>query len=553
MKYFKPAFLILILLSLFTFNCGKNSSSNSNRVIIGISSDIETLNPLYAFNINEGYITDLLYLSLVQHSWNSTLGEIETGPMLAKSWEWNKDSTTITIKIRNDVMWSDNVNLTAEDVAYSFDLYSDPTVDSRFLGTFKNFYATEDNHIDIKKTFEIVSPYELKIHFLPNAVPSLFSIDLPILPKHIYEKIARKDIEHSDVNFHPVTDGAYKLGSWQRNQAVILKANDNSFLIHKSSINEIIFKIVPDYNSRLLQLKNGELDLITDVKPDDADATKATKNINIVPIKGREYDYIGWNNIDPVKYAKGKKKVPNPLFGNSNIRKALTYALNRDEVINNYLNNSGEKAVGPIAPIFKSIFDSTLIPYEYNPEKAKDIFAGEGWHPSSSNGILEKNGNKFSFKLFMATGNPRREFAMTVFKNNLKAVGVDVQIEKMEMSSFLNKLFTKQYNAWIGGWSVFIPIDLMPFWYSDLNQATLNISAYDNSEVDQLLTKLDTKIPKEEKVQIYKKVQSILHEDEPVTFLYWIDKMVAYNSRIKNISITPLGAISKCWEWEITK
>ncbi len=153
----------------------------------------------------------------------------------------------------------------------------------------------------------------------------------------------------------------------------------------------------------------------------------------------------------------------------------------------------------------------------------------------------------------MATGNPRREFAMTVFKNNLKAVGVDVQIEKMEMSSFLNKLFAKQYNAWIGGWSVFIPIDLMPFWYSDLNQATLNISAYDNSEVDQLLTKLDTKIPKEEKVQIYKKVQSILHEDEPVTFLYWIDKMVAYNSRIKNISITPLGAISKCWEWEITK
>ena len=553
MKYFKPAFLILTLFALFTFNCSKNSTSNSDRVIIGISSDIETLNPLYAFNINEGYITDLLYLSLVQHSWNSTQGEIESEPMLAKSWEWNKDSTTITIHIRNDVMWSDSVNLTAEDVAYSFDLYSDPAVNSRFLGTFKNFYADKDNHINIKKTFEIVSPYELKIHFLPNAVPSLLSIDLPILPKHVYEKIARKDIEHSDVNFHPITDGAYKLAKWERNQAVILKKNERSFLISKNSINEIIFKIVPDYNTRLLQLKNDELDLITDLNPDDADALKASSSINIVPIKGREYDYIGWDNIDPQIYQKTKNKVPNPLFGNANIRRALTYALNRDEVINNYLYQNGEIAVGPIAPIFKSIFDTTLVPYEYNIEKAKEIFASEGWKPTGGDGILEKNGRKFSFKLYMATGNPRREFAMSVFKNNLKEVGVDVQIEKMEMSSFLNKLFSRQFNSWIGGWSVSIPVDFKPFWYSDLNQAILNTPGYSNKMVDQLLTKLDTKIPGEERKQIYNKIQELIHKDEPVTFLYWVDKIVAYNNRIKNVSINPLGAVNKCWEWEINK
>ena len=142
---------------------------------------------------------------------------------------------------------------------------------------------------------------------------------------------------------------------------------------------------------------------------------------------------------------------------------------------------------------------------------------------------------------------------MSVFKNNLKAVGVDVQIEKMEMSSFLNKLFAKQFNAWIGGWSVPIPIDLMPFWYSDLGQAMLNTPAYSNNKADQLLTKLETKIPKEQKIQIYKNIQNILHEDEPVTFLYWVDKIVAYNNRIKNINITPIGLVNKCWKWEIAK
>ena len=167
MKYLKPlVFLLFLSLSLISFNCSKDNTAKTNRVIIGISSDIETLNPLYSFNLNEGYITDMLYLSLVQHSWNSTLGEIESEPMLAKKWEWNNDSTTITLQLRNDVWWSDSVNVTAEDVVYSFDLYSDPVVNSRFYGTFKNFYTDKENHIDINRTFNVISPFELKIHFL---------------------------------------------------------------------------------------------------------------------------------------------------------------------------------------------------------------------------------------------------------------------------------------------------------------------------------------------------------------------------------------------------
>ncbi len=553
MKNFK-LFILYVFISLAAFNCKSgNQPERNNTVIIGISSDIETFNPLYSFNINESYITDLMYISLVQHHWNSASGEIDNKPMLAKSWEWNKDSTTITINLRDDVKWSDSSNVTADDITYSFDLYSDPQVNSRFFGTFKNFYADKDNHINIKKTFEVISPYKLKIHFLPGSVPSLFSIDLPILPKHIYEKIKRKDIEHSEVNFKPVTDGAYYLANWEKNQSVILKANPNSFLHKKNGIGEIIFKIVPDYNTKLLQLKNGELDLITDVNPDDIASLKSQGNVAVVPIKGREYDYIGWNNIDPIQFKKNRKIVPNPLFGKPNIRRALTYALNRNEIIDNFLYNQGEIANGPVAPIFKSIFDSTITPYEYNPEKAKEIFASEGWHPSPVDGILVKNGRKFSFKLFMGTGVPRRDFAMTVFKNNLKAVGVDVQIEKMEMSSFIQKLFTREFDSWIAGWSVPIPIELAPYWLSDINKAPFNLSTYNDKKVDQLLDKLETKISKQQQIRIYKNIQQLIHEDEPVSFLYWVNKIVAYNKRIRNISINPLGAVNNCWEWEIRK
>lgn len=551
MKLFHKLLFFTFFLSFISFNCTGKKEDTTHRVIIGLQSDIESLNPLFAFDINESYITDLLYLSLVHHNWNSDTGEIETSPMLAKSWEWNSDSTTITIKLRDDVKWSDGVSVTSEDVLYTFDLSSDPVLDSRFFATFNNFYVNKDKHIDLTKTFEILSPYEFKIHFLPKSTPSLFNIDIPILPKHVFEKIVRKDMQNSGANANPVTDGPFVLTKWEQNQVVRLKANTDSFLYEPGGIDEIIFKIIPDYSSRLLQIQNGEIDLVTDLRPDDINTIRSKSNLSVVPIKGREYDYLGWNNLDPNVYQKNKKIVPNKFFGSSKVRKALTYAINRTEVIENFLLDYGEMAIGPVAPIFKSIFDNSVVPYEFNPDKARKMLAEEGWKPSPKDGILTKNGLRFSFNLVMGAGNPRREFAASIFKNNLRAVGIDVSVEKMEMGSFIQKLFSKQFDAWIAGWSVPIPIDLAPYWRSDLGTAMFNLSSYNNKTVDQLLNKLETNIPKHEKIQVYKNILGQLHDDEPVSFLYWVDKIVVYNTRIKDININPLGPMNEVWKWKI--
>ncbi len=96
-------------------------------------------------------------------------------------------------------------------------------------------------------------------------------------------------------------------------------------------------------------------------------------------MKGREYDYIGWNNIDPAAFNKDKKVTPNKFFGSANVRKALTYAINRKEILDSYLNNYGELAVTPVTPIFKNSIDSSIKPYPYDVQKAKELLAEEGW------------------------------------------------------------------------------------------------------------------------------------------------------------------------------
>jgi len=247
------------------WNCEKDVPVVQNRVVIGIPADAETLNPLFAVSLTEGQITELLFLGLVKHDWDENAADITSSPLLAEKWEWNKDSTSVTFFLRENSFWSDGTKLTSYDILFSFDLYSDPEVNSKFFGSFDNLFTDKNQHIDLKKSFEILSPTQIKINFKPGSKPSLFDIDMPILPKHVFSKIPRKDLSTANIEKNIVTNGPYTLSSWKRNEAIILTAAKNSFLSHNDMVKELIFKIVPDENSVLTQLKKGEIDLIEDV------------------------------------------------------------------------------------------------------------------------------------------------------------------------------------------------------------------------------------------------------------------------------------------------
>lgn len=535
------------------WNCETEISSKQNRVIIGVTADAETLNPLFAVSLTEGQINELLFLGLIKHDWDENASDITSSPLLAERWEWSKDSTAVTFYLRENSYWSDGTKLTSDDILFSFDLYSDPEVNSKFFGSYDNLFTEKNQHIDLKKSFKILSPTKIKINFKAHSKPSLFDIDMPILPKHIFSKIQRKELSAVNIKKNLVTNGPYTLSSWKKNETIILKAVENSFLFNNDMVKELIFKIVPDENSRIVQLKKGEIDLIEDVNTEAITDLKKIDYIKIIARAGRDYDYIGWNNIDPELFSKSKVINPNKFFSSANVRKALSYAINREEILKEYLQGYGQLSFGPVSPIFKNYYNFELRPYEYNPSKAKEILSSEGWADQNQNGIIEKNNLEFSFKLFIGSGNPRRAYAATVVKNNLKAVGIDVTIETMEMSAFINKLFGHELDAFMVGWTIPLPIDLQPFWHSDFNRSPFNLSGFSNTEVDKLLDALEIEKSHEGKVILYKKIQEFLHESEPVTFLYWLDVLTAFNSRIENITINPLGAIQQCWNWRIKR
>lgn len=546
----KTYFLFILILFL-SLSCEKEDATKSSRVVIAIQSEPETLSPLYAFGLNEGTITDHLFLYLLDLKWNQQKGEVEAFPMLAEKWQWNSDSTSIEIFLREDSKWSDGKVISAYDVVYSFDIYSDPLVQSRFYGMFKNFYHFDDGRVDLERTFAVIDSFHLIINFLPNKVISLFDLAFPIIPKHIYDKINRNEIKTAEINFNPVSSGPYKLKKWERNQFIILEANKDCYLYDKEIINQIIFKVVPDYNSIVTQLKKGEVDLSEDLQPSDAKLLSTNPNLNVVSVKGRQFDYVGWSNIDGKYFSKKNKIKPHRFFGDKKVRQALSYAINRKEIVDQFLLGYGSLCNSPISEIFVSEFDSSLTGFEYNPDKAKQLLKESGWIDKNQNGILEKDNVEFSFTLNIPSGNPLRDFSSTVIKNNLKQVGIDVKVEKLEFGVLMDGVLNRKLDSWILSWFIPLPIDLKSYWYSDLKQAQMNFASYQSEEADKIMLEFEKKHSKEEYIELMKKFQQIISDDQPVTFLYWFDNIVCYNKRIKNITINPFGPVQRIWEWRL--
>jgi len=547
---FKPVFFLLIIIFLLIASCDGQKSSTNNRLVIGIESDIQTFNPMFAYNVIEGHLVDLLYLKPAMEIWNDSIGIIEFEPMLAEKWEWNKDSTSITLYLRDNIYWSDKKPITVDDVVFSFEIYSDPKVDSRFLGQFYNFHTIDGLLIDSEKTFEVISPNILKINFLKNALPTLLNINLDIIPKHIWSKIPKEEIATAKENFEPVTSGPFKLSQWNRMSTIHLDIDSSSFLFSPDNINRIIFKVIPDYKSRIYQLKTGEIDLVENIKHEDLSELNADSELKTISLRGREYDYIGWNHVDPEAFQQNQI-IPNKYFSSPQIRKALTYAIHRQEIVNSYLSEYGEVCKGPVSPMFKIYFDDSLEMDEYNPSKAREILKENGWVDSDNDGIVEKDDVEFKIELYTNSGNPRREYVATIVKNNLLAIGIDANIQILESGAFIDKLMKRNFDAWISGWTIPVPIDLYPFWYSDIEIGIFNFSTYQNKETDEILDSLALKLTEAKKVTLYKKLQRIFYDDEPVTFLYWFDNIITYNRRISKIKFSQLGLVNNAWEWQV--
>ncbi|MBL7993924.1 ABC transporter substrate-binding protein [bacterium] len=544
----------------FVYACGKTGDPvvpSGGTVVIALSSDADMLNPLLSSGSNTGIVLEFLFPDLAEHDFDSINGIDRLLPSLANSWEWINDGRSLVYHLRNDALWSDSVRITSHDIKFSYGLYDHPKVASPRRNYLNFLVKNNSGQTDFDRAIETPDDSTIIFNFSApyHKSQQLLHTQLSFIPKHIFESLDPEELRTSLRNLEPVTGKHFKFSKWERKQELVLVKNANWKIPYEAHVDRVVFRIIPEMTTRIIELKTGAVDMVEGLSPEDAkDIQKNNPNLRIETQPYRRFEYVGWSNIDVELYktSKGKTIRPHRLFGNKNIRTALTMAIQRDELAESWLGSFGQISTGPISPAFRWAFNDTLRPIPYDPARAKSLLAEEGWIDHDGDGVLDKDGKKFEFVITTNSANPRREFAMQKIQSDLKKIGVVCYSRLLESSVFNSGLRNKEYDAFITGNNVNMSIDLQPQFGSDLERNTFNAVSYRNREVDSLL-QIAASIPDVQTAgPVFKELQKIIYYDQPVTFLYWYDNIVGINQRLRGTHVNILSPYHRYYDWYIS-
>ena len=272
-----------------------------------------------------------------------------------------------------------------------------------------------------------------------------------IIPRHLLEG---KDINTDDFNRHPVGTGPYRFREWIAGQKIVLDANDEYFE-GRPNIDQFIFRIIPDSSTMFQELLSGGVDMM-----------------GLNPLQ-----YLRKSERPASRRITGSSAIPrtptrtwattcrNPLFKEIRVRQALSYAIDRQGIIDGILLGIGRPCTGPFSTVSWA-YNPNAKSYPYDPERARRMLAEAGWKDVNRDGVLEKNGKPFRFTIMTNQGNNERIRTAEIIQQNLKAVGVDVNIRVMEWQAFLEQIDKRSFDAIILGWSMGRDPDLYDIWHS---------------------------------------------------------------------------------------
>jgi peptide/nickel transport system substrate-binding protein len=480
--------------------------------------------PVLASDSASSDINGKVYNGLIRYDKNLQLeGE------LAESWEISEDKLSFTFHLRKDVTWHDGAPFTSADVLFTYQLYINPDVPTSYAEDF----------LQVAKA-EAPDPYTFRVTYEKPYAPALESWGTSIHPKHLLEG---KEITKSPLSRSPIGTGPYKFVKWDAGEKVVLLANPDYFE-GQPYLHRIVYRVIPDTSTQFLELQSGGLDYmgLTPIQYSTQTDTPAFKRkFNKYRYLSFSYTYLGYN-------------LTKPLFQDKRVRHAISYAINKQELIDGVLLGLGQAATGPYKPD-TWVYNAKVKRYDYNPELSRSLFAEAGWVDSDNDGVLDKDGKKLAFTIVTNQGNDLRSKTAEIIQRRLKEVGVSVEIRVVEWATFLKEfIFPGNFDTTILGWSGGPEPDQYNIWHSSKTAPReLNFVKFSNQEVDELLETGRRTFDQEERKLIYDRFQEILAEEQPYTFLYVGEALPAVANRVRGIEPSPAGISHNFNYWWVAK
>ncbi|HMM37958.1 MAG TPA: peptide-binding protein [Desulfovibrio sp.] len=455
--------------------------------------------------------------------------DIKLVPWAAESYEVLEDGRLLRFRLRPGIRWWDGVELTAKDVEFTYKLMIDP----------KTPTAYAEDYLAVK-SFTVTGRYSFEVRYDKPFARALVTWALSILPEHA---LAGQDLMNTKYSREPLGCGAYKIKEWLPGSRLVLTANAEYFE-GRPHLDEMVLRVIPDQATQFLELKAGNLDemglspyqyLFETNGPEWKERFRKYEYLSF------GYTYLGYN-------------LDSPLFSDVRVRRALDFAIDKEEIVKGVLAGLGVPAVGPYKP-GTWVYNESLKPRAHDSGRARALLAEAGWRDTDGDGLLDKGGRPFAFTILTNQGNTQRIQAATIIQRRLRDVGVEARIRTVEWAAFIKEFVNKgRFDALVLGWNITQDPDIYDVWHSSKAEpGGLNFVHYRNPELDELLEEGRRTLDQNRRKRIYGRVQEILHEDQPYCFLYVPMSLPILQARIQGVAPAPAGIDYNFYQWWIPR
>ncbi|MGW9439674.1 ABC transporter substrate-binding protein [Streptomyces sp. NPDC055607] len=510
----------------------EDEKPGGTTLTVAVSQSIDSLSPFLAQKLTSTSIHRLAYEYLT----NYDPKDARTVPGLATEWKPSPDKLTWTYTIRGDSFWSDGTQATAADAAWTFNkMMTDPnaaTANGSFTSNFEKVTAPDAQTLVIK---------------LKKPQATMTALDVPIVPKHVWEKVGDFSKFNNDKQFPIVGNGPFVITDYKVDQYVRLKPN-KKFWRGAPRFDELVFKYYKDGDAAVAALQKGEVSFVPNLTPAQADALKTQRNIRVNDAPGRRFYALATNPgaraRDGKTFGNGHKALLDPA-----VRKALFLAVDRATLVDKVFQGHAVEGEGYVPPRFGSYFWKPDGGQErtYDPEEAAKVLDAAGYRKGAGGKRVGKDGRPLDFRILCHATDPNDKAVGKYLQEWWGKLGIGLKVECLDSVS---DPWTKgDYDLAFDGWSVNPDPDYVLSIHTcgALPATPKDSGATDNficdEEFDGLYAQQAVEYDTAKRADLVKRMQSRLYDTGYMNVMAYPNALEAYRTdRIASITTMPEAA-----------
>jgi len=505
------------------------------------NQDVKTLNPVLGASASTGDLSMFIFSYAVRYDdrGKPVPDAVSEVPTVANG-DVSRDGLTLKYKLRRNITWQDGVPLTCRDLRFTWQVVINPRTN----------VATTDGYKDIR-SIDCSNPYVAVVHMKKLYAPYLQQLwgvngNATILPEHLLAaENAAGSINQSAYNAKPIGSGPFRVVQWQRGNQVLLQAYPRYFL-GAPKLREVVFKIMPDENTMETQLQTHAIDMLargTGINwPRYAALGADPRNgLKAIRVDSFEFDHIDFN-------------LRRPIVSDRNVRLALAYATNRNEIIDKIYHGSAIPSETDQSPALSWAYTDKVEHHPFDPAKARQILDADGW-TTGPDGIRYKAGRRLEFDLSTQTESTNGRAVQTLLQREWHDVGVQADVKNYSTAQmFANGdagiLEGGHYDAALYAWVASAdPDDSTIYSAQDFAPRGQNSLFWDNPRATAAINDALSTIDQGRRKADYAIVQREMTRDVPTIIISFRKEPYVYNTDLRGF--TPSPVISAFWDpWE---